>query len=92
MSPSSVESRFENPVNDPKELPPPNVVSLLGQRLHASVAISYLGLGMLLCNVARDWISDARNWTRPLALLLVIGGFAWRVVVSRRSRGQRPAS
>jgi hypothetical protein len=93
MPPSSVESRFgEDPVNGAKELPPPNVVNLLGQRFHASVGIFYLGLGMLLCNVARDWISDTRNWTRPLALLLMTGGFAWWVVVWRRMRGRRPAS
>ena len=43
----------------PNESLPANVVNLLGQRFHASVGIFYVGLGMVLCNALRDWISNA---------------------------------
>jgi hypothetical protein len=66
----------------------PNEVNLFGQRFHACVGITYIGLGFILCNGLRRWFPPA-DWLPLLGMVMLFGGAAWWLVLWRR-RGPSP--
>jgi ABC-type nickel/cobalt efflux system permease component RcnA len=63
-----------------------NEVNLFGQRFHACVAVTYVGLGLLLGNAVRRWIPGGADWLPLVGMLLLLGGGAWWLLLWRRSR------
>lgn len=65
----------------------PNEIQLFGQRFHACVSLSYLGLGLFLGNAVHRWFPDAAVWLLPLiGMTMMLAGAAWWLLVWRRQR------
>jgi hypothetical protein len=64
----------------------PNEVNLFGQRFHASVAITYLGLGLILGDALHRWFADGAAWQSLVGFLMLFAGAIWWVALWWRQR------
>jgi hypothetical protein len=64
----------------------PNEINLLGQRFHASVAITYVGLGVFLGGALHRWFADGAALLPLVGLLMLLAGAIWWVALWWRQR------
>jgi LPXTG-motif cell wall-anchored protein len=64
-----------------------NEVNLFGQKFHACVGVSYIGLGIILSNGFRRWFPGGTDWLPLIGLVMLLGGAAWWLLLWRRQRG-----
>jgi hypothetical protein len=64
----------------------PNEVGLFGQRFHASVAITYVGLGFILADALTRWFAGGAAWVPLVGLLMLFAGAIWWVALWWRQR------
>jgi hypothetical protein len=55
----------------------PSEVNLFGQRYHACVAVSNIGLGFILSGAIHRWFADGAAWLTPIGLLMLVAGAIW---------------
>jgi hypothetical protein len=55
----------------------PNEINLFGQRFHACVGISYIGLGFIFAGALHRWVTDSAAWLSPIGMLMLVVGALW---------------